>query len=50
MIVRGGARLFTLLERDLCYRRGTGLYGRYALLDVLPRYQARVGKGDDFEG
>ena len=37
MIVRAGASLSTLLERDLRYRRGTGLYGHCALLDVLPR-------------
>ena len=50
MIVRAGASLSTLLERDLCYPRGTGLYERCVLLCVLPRYQARVGKGDDFGG
>ena len=50
MIVRGGASLSKLLERDPCYLRGIGWYGRCVLLDVLLRYQAHVGRVDDFGG
>ena len=50
MIVCGGASVFKLLERELCYLLGIGWYRRCVLLYVLLRYQGHIGGDEDFAG